>query len=124
MVIIVKENHASDPPSSDHAHNYAARLNRSEYRRREQYDQANIPNYWRYAQQFTLCDKYFTEVAGPSTRNHLESVKAGQKWTADQVDALVKGGLWPNTVIFMTWDSVLMRRLGTSRTESTPISAS
>jgi len=31
-------------------------------------------------------------------------VKAGQKWTADQVDAVVRGGLWPNTVIFITWD--------------------
>src|SRR3989475_6315064 len=217
VVIIVKENHAfdnyfgrfpgadgdpnlapaQDPPSSDHPHTHAAWLNRANVAAKEQYAQANIPNYWRYAQQYTLCDKYFTEVGGPSTPNHLmliaadspiinnphyrdpikqqppfntpslpaalekaglswsnyggyaqgyipalkerknnmtadkfapaaaagklptvswvygltglsehpvESVKAGQKWTADQVDAIVKGGLWPNTVIFITWD--------------------
>jgi len=216
VVIIVKENHAfdnyfgrfpgadgdpnlasaSDPPSTDHPHDHAAWLKRAAAPK-EQYGQANIPNYWRYAQQYTLCDKYFTAVAGPSTPNHLmliaadspiinnphyrdpinlqppfnlpslpanvekagltwrnyggyaqgyitalkgnknnveatqfatdaaagklptvswlygptglsehpvESVLAGQKWTADQVDAIVKGGLWPNTVIFITWD--------------------
>ena len=217
VVIIVKENHtfdnyfgrfpgvdgdgnlaaASDPPSTDHPHEHAAWLKRAVGAAKEQYGQANIPNYWRYAKQFTLCDRYFTEVAGPSTPNHLmliaaaspiidnphyrdpikdqppfdipslpvalakagltwrnyggyahgyitalkgsknnvtadhfakdaaagklpavswvygptglsehpvEPVKAGQKWTADQVDAVVRGGLWPNTVIFITWD--------------------
>src|SRR6266852_1497070 len=217
VVIIVKENHAfdnyfgrfqgadgdpnlalaTDPPSSDHPHNHAAWLNRANVAVKEQYAQANIPNYWRYAQRYTLCDKYFTEVGGPSTPNHLmliaadspiinnphyrdpisqqppfnlpslpaslekagltwrnyggyaqgyitalkgsknnvtaqqfaidaaagklptiswlygpkglsehpvEPVEAGQKWTADQVDAIVKGGLWKNTVIFITWD--------------------
>jgi phospholipase C len=217
VVIIVKENHAfdnylgrfpgadgdpnlataSDPPSTDHPHDHAAWLERATVAPKEQYGQANIPNYWRYAQQYTLCDKYFTAVAGPSTPNHLmliaadspiinnphyrdpigqqppfnlsslpanlekagltwrnyggyaqgyitalkgsknnvtaqqfatdaaagklptvswlygpkglsehpvEPVQAGQKWTADQVDAIVKGGLWKNTVIFITWD--------------------
>jgi phospholipase C len=217
VVIIIKENHAfdnyfgrfpgadgdpnlplaADPPSSDHPHDHAAWLKRATGAAKQQYTQANIPNYWRYAQQYTLCDKYFTEVAGPSTPNHLmliaadspiinnphyrdpisqqppfnipslpaalekagltwgnyggyaqgyitalkgnknnmtadkfaaaaasgklpavswvygptglsehpvESIKAGQKWTADQVDAIVKGGLWPNSVVFITWD--------------------
>jgi phospholipase C len=217
VVIIVKENHAfdnyfgrfpgadgdpnlplaSDPPSSDHPHDHASWLKRATGAAKEQYDQSNIPDYWRYAQQYTLCDRYFTEVAGPSTPNHLmliaadspiinnphyrdpiksqppfnlpslpaalekagltwknyggyahgyitalknspnnvtadqfasdaaagnlptvswvygptglsehpiEPVKAGQTWTAQQVDAVVKGGLWPNTVIFITWD--------------------
>ena len=217
VVIIVKENHtfdnyfgrfpgvdgdrnlapASDPPAFDHPHEHAAWLKRATGAAHEQYGRANIPNYWRYAERYTLCDRYFTEVAGPSTPNHLmliaadspiidnphyrdpikdqppfnipslpaalekaglswrnyggyahgyitalkgsknnvtadrfakdaaagklptvswvygptglsehpvEPVKAGQKWTADQVDALVKGGLWPNSVIFITWD--------------------
>ncbi|HEY8678081.1 MAG TPA: alkaline phosphatase family protein [Candidatus Dormibacteraeota bacterium] len=217
MVIIVKENHAfdnyfgrfpgvdgdatlslaKDPPFSDHPHDHASWLKRATGAAREQYDQPNIPNYWRYAQQYTLCDRYFTEVAGPSTPNHLmliaadspiinnphyrdpinlqppfdlpslpanlekakltwrnyggyaqgyitalkgkpnnvtaaqfaadataghlptvswlygpkglsehpvESVRSGEKWTATQVDAIVKGGLWPNTVVFITWD--------------------
>src|SRR5207244_10053148 len=45
-------------------------------------------------------------VYGPTglSEHPVEPVKAGQKWTADQVDAVVKGGLWPNTVLFITWD--------------------
>src|SRR5947209_12784956 len=85
VVIIVKENHAfdnyfgrfpgadgdsslalaSDPPSSDHPHDHASWLKRATGAAKEQYDQANIPDYWRYAQQYTLCERYFTEVAGP-----------------------------------------------------------
>src|SRR2546425_6474217 len=96
VVIIVKENHAfdnyfgrfpgadgdpnlapaQDPPSSDHPHTHAAWLNRANVAAKEQYAQANIPNYWRYAQQYTLCDKYFTEVGGPSTPNHLMLIAA------------------------------------------------
>src|SRR2546429_1493222 len=96
VVIIVKENHAfdnyfgrfpgadgdpnlslaSDPPSADHPHDHAAWLKRATGAAKEQYAQPNIPNYWRYAQQYTLCDKYFTEVAGPSTPNHLMLIAA------------------------------------------------
>jgi phospholipase C len=217
VVIIVKENHAfdnyfgrfpgvygvsnlalaRDPPSSDHPHDHASWLKRDTGAAREQYAQPNIPDYWRFAQQYTLCDRYFTEVAGPSTPNHLmliaadspiinnphyrdpiklqppfnipslpvnlvkagltwknyggyahgyitalrasphnvaadkfaidaaagklpavswvygpsglsehpvESVHDGQAWTEAQVAAVVKGGLWPNTVVFITWD--------------------
>ena len=217
VVIIVKENHAfdnyfgrfpradgdatlalaPDPPSSDHPHDHASWLKRATGATREQYAEANIPHYWAYARQYTLCDKYFTEVAGPSTPNHLmliaaaspiinnphyrdpinvqppfdlpslpanldaagytwrnyggyafgmitalkkhanntqpaqfaidaaagklptvswvyapsglsehpvESVKNGEAWTKAQVDAVVKGGLWPTTTIFITWD--------------------
>src|SRR5437588_1401632 len=96
VVIIVKENHAfvnyfgrlpgadgdsslalaSDPPSSDHPHDHASWLRRATGAAKEEYDQANIPDYWRYAQQYTLCDRYFTEVAGPSTPNHLMLIAA------------------------------------------------
>jgi phospholipase C len=96
VVIIVKENHAfdnyfgrfpgadgdpnltlaSDPPSVDHPHDHAAWLKRATGAAKEQYGQSNIPNYWRYAQQYTLCDQYFTAVAGPSTPNHLMLIAA------------------------------------------------
>src|SRR2546428_8862159 len=96
VVIIVKENHAfdnyfgrfpgadgdpnlspaQDAPSSYHPHTHAPWLNRANVAAKEQYAQANIPNYWRYAQQYTLCDKYFTEVGGPSTPNHLMLIAA------------------------------------------------
>src|SRR2546421_1933539 len=217
IVIVVKENHtfdnyfgrfpgadgdpnlalAPDPPLVDHPHDHAAWLRRATGGAKEHYAQATIPNYWRYAQRYTLCNKFFTAVAGPSTptplmliaadspiintphyrdpinrqppfnlpsvpanlekaglswRNYggyaqgyitalkgsknnvtapqfatdaaagklpsvswlygptglsehpVESVKDGQHWTAQQVDAVVKGGLWSNTVIFITWD--------------------
>src|SRR6202162_4440742 len=96
VVIIVKENHAfdnyfgrfpgadgdpnlataSDRPAADHPHDHAAWLKRATGAAKEQYGQPNIPNYWRYAQQYTLCDKYFTAVAGPSTPNHLMLIAA------------------------------------------------
>src|SRR3989442_7776614 len=96
VVIIVKENHAfdnyfgrfpgadgdpslalaPDPPLADQPHDHAAWLKRATGAVKEQYGQSNIPNYWRYAQQYTLCDKYFTAVAGPSTPNHLMLITA------------------------------------------------
>lgn len=226
IVIIVKENHTFDnyfgslpgsngdsslakapnPPASDHPHNHGAWLNRNQKPIRQQYSEQDLPDYWKYARQFTLCDNYFTDVAGPSTPNHLmlitadspvvdnihktsaqdasqpstpfdlpslpmslekagltwknyggyafEYVKAlkssannvkseefitdaeagslpsvswlyasetnklfgnlsehppanvtpGMQWTSQQIEAVVKGGLWPQTAIFVTWD--------------------
>jgi len=33
-----------------------------------------------------------------------DNVAFGMQWTVDQVNAIVKGGLWNNTVIFISWD--------------------
>jgi phospholipase C len=223
VVIIVKENHTFDcyfgrypgvegdpslatapnPPPSDPLHTHEAWLKRATNAVREQYDGTTIPAYWAYARQFTLCDHYFTDVAGPSTPNHLMLITAaspiinnphsndpaklrppynlpslpvllekagltwgnyggyafhyvkalknkaanhtsqqfaadaaagklpnvawvyapelshnpdplsehppgnvtdGMNWTVQQINAIVKGGLWPNTAIFITWD--------------------
>jgi phospholipase C len=217
VVIIVKENHAfdnyfgrfpgcdgdatlapcPDPPDVSPKHDHQAWLDRAEHAVRKQYDRVDIPSYFAYAEQFTLCDQYFTEVAGPSTPNHLmliaadsplinnphyrdpidlqppfdlpslpaslenagfqwrnyggyafhfisslrrhrasvqpeqfvldakagnlpavswvyapsglsehprENVANGEEWTVAQVNAVVQGGLWPNTAIFITWD--------------------
>ena len=98
VVIIVKENHGYDnyfgtfpggngvsmprspnPPPSDPDHRHAAWLNRDKKAPRVEFPQADIPQYWAYAQQFTLCDNYFTDVAGPSTPNHLMLVMADSK---------------------------------------------
>src|SRR5262249_48834269 len=43
----------------------------TEQRYRVQYGEAELPGYWQLAREFTLCDQYFSEVAGPSTPNHL-----------------------------------------------------
>ena len=223
VVIIVKENHifdnyfgkfpgaegdatlapAPNPPLSDHPHTHEAWLARATGAVKQQYSEQDIPAYWAYARQFTLCDHYFTDVAGPSTPNHLMLIAAaspivnnphqsdppnlrppyklpslpasldkvgltwrnyggyafeyitslrgnknsvhsaqfvvdaaagklptvswvyapeirfnpdplsehptgnvtdGMNWTVQQVNAIVKGGLWPHTAIFITWD--------------------
>ncbi len=218
VVIIVKENHTFDhyfgtypnangmkmarspnPPRHDPDHRHIAWLTRMNTAVRQQFVEADIPVYFAYARQFALCDNYFTEVAGPSTPNHLMLIAAdspfidnpkpgdqsrlssslptrlekqgltggnyggyafqylsgiggkrqltsdqfvkdavqgnlpkvswvfaarqfdehapdgplvgtmgnvtvGMQWTVDQVNAIVKGGLWAKSVIFITWD--------------------
>jgi len=95
VVIIVKENHGYDnyfgaypggngqplppgpnPPPSDPDHRHAAWLTRDRTAPRVSFPQSDIPHYWGYADQFTLCDNYFTDVAGPSTPNHLMLIMA------------------------------------------------
>jgi phospholipase C len=217
VVIIFKENHTFDnyfgtfpgangmsmprspnPPPRDPDHRHSAWLTRQTTSVRQQFVEADIPAYFAYARKFTLCDQYFTDVAGPSTPNHLMvlaadspfidnprpgdparvasslplsleshnltwanyggyafqyltgvgtrnkftsdqfakdaaagklpnvswvyatsqfdehppdpgkgpmgNVTTGMQWTVDQVNAIVKGGLWGKTAIFMTWD--------------------
>ena len=217
VVIIFKENHTFDnyfgtfpgvngmnmprspnPPPRDPDHRHSAWLTRQTTSVRKQFVEADIPAYFAYARKFTLCDQYFTDVAGPSTPNHLMvlaadspfidnphpgdssrissslpnlldrsnlswgnyggyafqylsnvggrnkftsdqfakdavagklpnvswvyatsqfdehppdpgkgpmgNVTTGMQWTVDQVNAIVKGGLWGRTAIFITWD--------------------
>lgn len=40
-------------------------------------DYTVIPNYWAYAQKYTLCDSFFSALEGPSLPNHLYAI-AGQ----------------------------------------------
>jgi phospholipase C len=225
VVLIIKENHTFDnyfgtfpgadgvhlprsanPPHQDPDHRHGAWLTRATTAVREQFTEQDIPAYFAYARQFTLCDQYFTDVAGPSTPNHLMLIAAaspvidnppryrlapgeplfdlptlpvalekakrtwrnyggyafdfftslhgrhtvpsaqfavdaaagklptvswvyaphdasehppdpsdqsnplvgnvthGMAWTVQQVDAIVRGGLWAKTVVFITWD--------------------
>jgi phospholipase C len=39
-------------------------------------DWHEIPNYWEYARRFTLCDRFFSSLAGPSEPNHLYTIAA------------------------------------------------
>ena len=189
--------HLPDPPLSDPVHTHEAWLNRAKKAVKGQYLETDIPNYFALAKQFTLCDNYYTDVAGPSTPNHLmiiaaaspvinnphakdpkkfrppfdipslpenmqnagltwgnyggfafdyitalkggpnhfiaaqfaqdaaagklpsvswvygpknlsehptENVSDGDAWTAAQIKAIVQGGLWPTTAVFVTWD--------------------
>jgi phospholipase C len=193
--------HSANPPPHDPGHTHKDWLNRANTAVRQQFLQTDIPAYFDYAKQFTLCDNYFTDVAGPSTPNHLMlltadspiidnpsgnpvydlpslpanlalaglswanyggyafgmikalahhpqlassqfakdaaagklpavswvyaphafsehapephdkganppvgNVTSGSQWTVDQINAIVHGGLWPKTAIFITWD--------------------
>ena len=220
VVILFKENHAFDnyfgtfpgangatmahwpnPPPHDPNHTHKGWLNRATGAVRQQFVESDIPTYFAYARQFTLCDNYFTDVTGPSTPNHLMvitadspiidnphgnpvydlpslpasldaagltwgnyggyafgmikalagrpqlpsaqfatdaaaaklpalswvyapnafsehppdpqdkganppvgNVTSGMQWSVSQVNAIVQGGLWPQTAIFITWD--------------------
>ena len=96
VVIIVKENHtfdnyfgafpgvdgvilppAQDPPAGgDPRHDHAAWLERSTHAVKLQYGEKEIPAYFSYARQYTLCDNYFTDVASQSQPNHLMLIAA------------------------------------------------
>jgi len=219
VVIIVKENHtydnyfgtfpksegdnklgkAQNPPKGDPNHRHETWMKRdADKRYRVQYSKADIPTYFALAQQYTLCDHFFSEVAGPSTPSHLmlitadspvinnppfsnsptnlydlkslplalqnagftwgnyggyafhyirelahlsqnhtrdlfahqaaagqlpsvswvygdggspnysehptQNITPGSEWTGQQIQAIVDGGLWPRTVVFVTWD--------------------
>jgi len=86
VVIIVKENHgydnffgafpggngvtmshSSNPPPADPDHRHAAWLTRDTTAPRVQFQQQDVPLYWQFGSQFTLCDNYYTDVAGPSS---------------------------------------------------------
>src|SRR5215472_11485897 len=41
-----------------------------------QVSEADIPNYWAYARQFVLADRYFTSVHGPSVPNFFYAIAA------------------------------------------------
>lgn len=96
VVIIVKENHTFDnyfgtfpgangqplqhagDPIHDMPHDHRAWLKRNDPKGavRLQYTQSDIPSYWIYAQNYTLCDSYFTDVASQSEPNHLMLIAA------------------------------------------------
>ena len=65
-----------NPPPNDPDHRHSAWLARKNTAVRKQFLESDIPAYFAYARQFTLCDRYFTDVAGPSTPNHLMAIAA------------------------------------------------
>jgi phospholipase C len=72
----------SNPPRGDNDHTspaaYAAMdggaMDEFPLVEQAQYTQADIPNYWAYAQQFGLSDNFFTSIATNSTPNHIAMI--------------------------------------------------
>jgi phospholipase C len=48
-----------------------------------QFHQSDIPNYWRYARAFTLDDRFFSSILGPSFPNHLVTIAGTAGNTVD-----------------------------------------
>jgi phospholipase C len=48
-----------------------------------QYQEADIPNYWKYARTFTLADHFFANVLGPSFPGHAFVLAAQAGWATD-----------------------------------------
>ena len=46
-----------------------------------QYQESDIPNYWAYARTFTLADKFFAEMIGPSFPGHTMVLAAQAAWS-------------------------------------------
>src|SRR5207247_882780 len=34
----------------------------------------------------------------------MGNVTEGMQWSVDQINAIVRGGLWPDVAVFLTWD--------------------
>ena len=56
-----------------------------------QVSEQQIPNYWQYARHFTLADRYFTSVHGPSLPNHLFTLAAQSGGVIDNVSSSTDG---------------------------------
>jgi len=80
----VTEPQAANPLPNDIGHDGASlaaaldggRLDAFNPRGEVQYTQADIPNYWTYAQQFGLGDNFYSSIATSSTPNHMAMVAA------------------------------------------------
>jgi phospholipase C len=57
-----------------------------------QYRRRDIPNYWSYAKHFTLADRFFSSVYGPTTVEHLWTL-AGQSDRFVDVEREYQGGI-------------------------------
>ena len=82
--------HSPNPPTHDPDHTHKGWLNRATGAVRQQFLEVDIPTYFEYARQFTLCDNYYTDVAGPSTP---ESPDGAHRGLSDHRQSLGKSRL-------------------------------
>src|SRR5437867_3698202 len=115
-----------NPPHQDPNHTHDAWLTRKTTAVREQFVEQDIPASLAYARKFASAQFRQDAAAGklpnvswvyaphdasehPPDPNDagnplVGNVTHGMQWTVDQVNAVVQGGLWPKTAIFVTWD--------------------
>ena len=64
---------------------------KGDYLSMSQFLGADIPNYWSYAQHFTLADHMFSSLTGPSFPNHLYTVAAQSAGVINNPNSLIWG---------------------------------
>jgi phospholipase C len=69
------------------------------------YDRSDLPNYWAYADRFTLCDRFFSSLAGPSLPNHLYTVAAQSAGVTGNLMRAPQGGFNFPTLAELLGDS-------------------
>jgi phospholipase C len=85
-----------------------------------QFRRDGILKYWAYADRFVLAHHFFTSMYGPTFPEHLYTVaaqandivdnkktadhSAGENWTVQQINAVMKSRFWESTAIVIIWD--------------------
>lgn len=64
---------------------------KGDYLSMSQFLAADIPNYWSYAEHFTLADHMFSSLSGPSFPNHLYTVASQSAGVVNNPDSLIWG---------------------------------
>ena len=59
-----------------------------------QYRESDIPNYWQYARTYTLGDRFFANVLGPSFPGHLFTIAAQAAWADGNPPLAVSHPYW------------------------------
>jgi phospholipase C len=59
-----------------------------------QYAESDIPNYWQYARTFTLADRFFADVLGPSFPGHTFVLAAQAGWAEDNPNTQILHPYW------------------------------
>ena len=59
-----------------------------------QYLEADIPNYWQYARHFTLADRFFANVLGPSFPGHSFVLAAQAGWATGNPNTNITKPYW------------------------------
>jgi phospholipase C len=94
--------HSENPPApmDDGVLEHGPWLNRQATARRKQFTEADIPKYFEYARRFTLCDHFFSDIAGPSGPNHMMLIAAHSPMvnnpTSHQKQLLMKNPITPS----------------------------
>lgn len=72
------------------------------------YDDRDIPNYWEYAQRYTLCDRFFSSEMTGSSPNHVYTV-AAQSGEINNIGSLAQLKTWMDDDDGFSFASIVRR---------------